>query len=77
MKVEFEWKTGTPKHIGQYLITDKHGHIDVDYWYETDDKPSVYDGWRRHYEEDVIAWCEICDIPTYPNKVNYNVLNRK
>ena len=70
MKVEFEWKTGTPQYTGKYLITDKYGQTDVDYYYKTDDKRSVYDGWHRHYEEDVMAWCELCDIPSYPNKVN-------
>lgn len=70
MKVEFEWKTGTPRYTGKYLITDKYGHNDVDYWYDTDDAHKGEAGWYRHYEEDVIAWCELCDIPTYPNKVN-------
>lgn len=70
MTVTFEWKTGTPEHTGKYLITDKHGHTDVDYWYD-DDKNSVNYGWHRHYEENVMAWCELCDIPSYPNKVNY------
>ena len=70
MKVEFEWKTGTPQYTGKYLITDKYGQTDVDYYYKTDDKRSVDDGWHRHYEEDVKAWCELCDIPSYPNKVN-------
>ena len=69
MTVEFEWKTGTPEHTGKYLITDKYSHIDVDYWYQT--KHIEGDGWDRHYEEDVMAWCELCDIPAYPNKVNY------
>ena len=70
MKVEFEWKTGTPRYTGKYLITDKYGHTDVDYWYDTDDAYKGEAGWYRHYEEDVIAWCELCDIPTYPNKLN-------
>ena len=70
MKVEFEWKTGTPQYTGKYLITDKYGQTDVDYYYKTDDKRSVDDGWHRHYEEDVMAWCELCDIPSYQNKVN-------
>lgn len=74
MKVEFEWKTGTPQYTGKYLITDKHGHTDVDYYYTPEHRIARLDdngiGWLRHYEEDVIAWCELCDIPTYPNKVN-------
>jgi hypothetical protein len=69
MTVTFEWQTGTPKHTGKYLITDKYGHNDVDYWYQTKHKEG--DGWDRHYEEDVMAWCELCDIPSYPNKVTY------
>lgn len=71
MTVTFEWKTGTPKHTGKYLITDKHGHVDVDYWYNPNDGHRVEDGWHRHYEEDVMAWCELIDIPSYPNKVTY------
>lgn len=69
MTVTFEWKTGTPKHTGKYLITDKYCHVEVDYWYQTKHKEG--DGWDRHYEEDVMAWCELCDIPSYPNKVTY------
>ena len=69
MTVTFEWQTGTPKHTGKYLITDKYGNTDVDYWYQTKHKEG--DGWDRHYEEDVMAWCELCDIPSYPNKVTY------
>lgn len=70
MKVEFEWKTGTPRYTGKYLITDKYGNTDVDHWYNTDDAYKGKAGWYQHYEEDVIAWCELCDIPTYPNKLN-------
>ena len=71
MTVTFEWKTGRPKHTGKYLITDKYGHTDVDYWYDTDDAYEGEAGWHSHYEEDVMAWCELCDIPSYPNKVKY------
>lgn len=46
MKVEFEWETGTPKYTGKYLITDKHGNVDVDYWYNTDDAHKGEAGWR-------------------------------
>lgn len=70
MIVTFKWKTGTPDHTGKYLITDKYGNTDVDYWYNPNDGHRVEDGWHRHYEEDVLAWCELCDIPSYPNKVN-------
>jgi hypothetical protein len=70
MTVTFEWKTGTPPHTGKYLITDKHGHVDADYWND-EDKNSVNYGWYRHYEEDVMAWCELTDIQSYPNKVTY------
>ena len=71
MIVTFEWKTGRPKHTGKYLITDKYGQNDVDYWYDTETAHKGEAGWYRHYEEDVMAWCELCDIPSYPNKVTY------
>lgn len=61
-----EWQTGTPKYIGKYLITDKYGHIDVDYWFGKSSKNR--EGWDRHYEEDVIAWCELASIVPYKNE---------
>ena len=73
MKVEFEWQTGTPIYTGKYLITDKHGHIDVDYWFDKSHFSNRLGedstGWNKHYPEDVIAWCELCTIPSYPNKI--------
>jgi hypothetical protein len=72
MKATFEWKTGTPKHTGKYLITDKYGNIDVDHWFDATYKSNRFGkdsiGWDRHYDEDVMAWCELIDIPSYPNK---------
>ena len=44
-----EWQTGTPKYIGKYLITDKYGHIGVDYWFGKSSKNR--EGWERHYED--------------------------
>ena len=56
-KSTINWQTGTPKYIGQYLITTKHHNVEVDVWTS---KPDEYgDHWRRHYDVDVIAWCEI------------------
>ena len=53
----------TPQLTGKYLISDKYGHIDVDYWFKTKHKEG--DGWNRHYEEDVMAWCLLVDIKPY------------
>lgn len=57
MKVEFEWITGTPKHNGEYLITDKHHWVSKDTWNGKH--------WVHHYDEDVMAFCSMIDIPAY------------
>lgn len=65
MESVIKWQTETPTHSGKYLITDKHGYNDVDYWYDTDDAHKGEAGWRWHYKEDVIAWCPLNDIKPY------------
>lgn len=65
MESVIKWQIGIPQYTGKYLITDKYGHTDVDYWYNTDDAHKGEAGWYQHYEEDVIAWCELCEIESY------------
>ena len=63
MKVTFNWETGTPKYPGDYLISDKYGIVTTD-TFDTFQKK-----WLHHYEEDVMAWCELIKIKSYPNSV--------
>lgn len=58
-----QWQTGTPKHPGRYLITTKHHEVDVDMWRSTADEDG--DHWLRHYDVDVIAWCEMVSIEPF------------
>lgn len=57
------WQTGTPKHTGRYLITTKHHEVEVDMWLQKADEYG--DHWQRHYDVDVIAWCEILSIEPF------------
>ena len=62
-KGTIKWQTGTPKHTGQYLITTKHHEVEVDRWMPKADEYG--DHWYKHYDIDVIAWCEIESIEPF------------
>ena len=55
-----QWQTGTPKEMGNYLLTTKDYEVEVDMWLDAPNSDG--DHWLRHYDEDVIAWCMIEDI---------------
>lgn len=58
MTSEINWQTRIPTIAGaKYIITDKHSHIETDYWSGKQ--------WIYHNSEDVLAWCLFVDIEPY------------
>ena len=58
-----QWQTGTPKYLGQYLITTKHHKVEVDIG---SSKPDEYGNhWYKHCDIEVIAWCLIESIEPF------------
>lgn len=58
MTSKIHWQIGTPTIAGEkYIITDKHSHIETDYWNGKQ--------WLCRNNEDVLAWCLFVDIEPY------------
>ena len=57
MESVIKWRTGEPKEREVYLVCDKCGNIDVDYWSMC--------GWEYYDNAVIVAWCPLSGIEPY------------
>ena len=57
MESVVKWRTGKPKEVGEYIVTNSDGIVDYNNW------TGNMDDWLDEVE--VVAWCPISEIEPY------------